>query len=81
MSDSSLLSEMTPRQRALHMLGQYLNAELAILNGAQSYTISGKTINRANLGDIVRQRKYWERQLSILNGGNARKIRNVRVRD
>lgn len=80
MSDS-LLSEMTPKQRATYMFNMYLNAEIAILNGAQSYTISGKTINRANLGDIVRQRKYWERQLSILNGGNARKIKNVRVRD
>lgn len=76
-----LLSTMTAKQRAVHMLNLYLNAEIAILNGAQSYTISGKTINRANLGDIVRQRKYWERQLSILNGGNARKIRTVRERD
>ncbi|QHJ78111.1 MAG: hypothetical protein [Bacteriophage sp.] len=75
-----LLSVMTPKQRATYMFNMYLNAEIAILNGAQSYTISGKTINRANLDEIVRQRKYWERTLSILNGGTARKIKNVHVR-
>lgn len=74
------ISEMTPKERAKYMYSMYLNAEIAILNGAQSYTISGKTINRANLADIIRQRKYWERQLSMLNGGSARIIRTVTVR-
>lgn len=74
------VSEMTPKGRAKYMYSMYLKAEVAILNGAQSYTISGKTINRANLADIIRQRKYWERQLSILNGGSARIIKTVTVR-
>lgn len=73
------VSEMSPKKRAKYMYSMYLNAEIAILNGAQSYTISGKTINRANIADIIRQRKYWERQLLILNGGNARKIKTVLV--
>lgn len=75
------LSAMTKRERAKYMLNLYLNAEIAIINGAQSYTISGKTITRANLHDIILQRKYWENQLSILNGGSARKFRTVNVED
>ena len=74
------VSEMTPKERAKYMYSSYLNAEIAIINGAQSYSISGKTLNRANLADIIRQRKYWERQLSILNGGSARIIKTVTVR-
>jgi len=74
------ISEMTSKERAKYMYNSYLNAEIAIINGAQSYSISGKTLNRANLADIIRQRKYWERQLSMLNGGSARIIRTVTVR-
>lgn len=74
------ISEMTSKERAKYMYSSYLNAEIAIINGAQSYSISGKTLNRANLADIIRQRKYWERQLSILNGGSARIIKTVTVR-
>ena len=75
------LSSLTPKQLATHMFNQYLNAETAILAGAQSYSISGKTLTRANLADIVKQRKYWENKLAILDGGSARKIRTVYVRN
>lgn len=74
------LSSMTPKQVASHMFNLYLNAETAILAGAQSYSISGKTITRANLNDIVKQRKYWENKLSVLNGKSARKFRTVLAR-
>lgn len=75
------LSIMTPKQLAAHMFNLYLRAETAILNGAQSYSISGKTITRANLNDVVKQRKYWENKLAALNGRSARKFRTVYVRD
>ena len=75
------LSSMSKIERAKYMLNLYLNAGIAIIHGAQSYTISGKTITRANLHDIILQRKYWENQLSILNGGSARKFRTVKVED
>lgn len=75
------LSIMTPKQLAAHMFNMYLNAETAILAGAQSYSISGKTITRANLNDVVKQRKYWENKLASLNGRSARKFRTVYVRD
>jgi len=74
------LSTMTPIDRAKYMYEQYLKAELAILGGAQSYSIAGKTINRANLNDVIRQRNYWEGKVAILSGKKARKIRTVHTR-
>lgn len=79
MTDTDLTA-MTPKQLATYMFNKYLQAEQAILSGAQSYSISGKTITRANLADIVKQRKYWENKLAILNGSSARKIKTVHTR-
>lgn len=53
----------------------YLEAEEEILK-SQSYTIDGQMLTRANLNDIVRQRKNWENQKeTLLSGeGNERRI-------
>ena len=53
----------------------YLEAEEEILK-SQSYTIDGQTLTRANLNDIVRQRKNWENQKEVLlsGEGNGRRV-------
>ncbi|WP_392559342.1 DUF6148 family protein [Orbus mooreae] len=74
-------SQMTPKARAKYLINEYTNAEIAVLSGAQSYTISGKSLTRANLVDIRNGRKYWEAELARLNGKSARRFRQLRVRD
>lgn len=53
----------------------YLEAEEEILK-AQSYTIDGRTLTRADLNSIVRHRRNWENQKQILlsGEGNERRI-------
>ncbi|MBR8701449.1 MULTISPECIES: hypothetical protein [unclassified Fusobacterium] len=56
----------------------YLEAEEEILK-SQSYTIDGQTLTRANLNDIVRQRKNWENQKEILLSGEGNERRIYRL--
>lgn len=59
------------------MLAEYLAAESAVLKG-QSYTIKDRTLTRANLSAITKERKYWETKVdAITNGGSIRVRRSV----
>lgn len=53
--------------QATDMLALYIAAEKAVLNG-QSYAISGRSLTRANLSEITKNRAYWQ---GIVNKENA----------
>ena len=57
-------------QAARDRLTAYKEAELSILRGAQSYTISGQVLTRANLAEIRKGIKEAQNDLlMLLNGG------------
>ena len=58
---------------ASEMLGLYLEAERSILTN-QSYTIKNRTFTRANLSEVVQERKRWQQYLDSLNGGGGIRI-------
>ncbi|WP_438770036.1 DUF6148 family protein [Brevibacillus sp. JB24b] len=43
-------------------LDAWLECELAI-SSSQSYSISGKTLTRANLKEVMEQIRYWQNQV------------------
>lgn len=45
-------------------LHEYMEAETAILSGAQSYSIGGRSLTRANLKDIRDGIVFWKSELS-----------------
>lgn len=45
-------------------LTSYQNCELAILDGAQSYSIGGRNLTRANLNEISDMIKYLEKEIA-----------------
>jgi len=51
-------------------LAQYKAARTAILSGAQSYTISGRSLTRANLSEIQTEIKQLEGRIFKLQSGN-----------
>lgn len=51
---------------ATEMYSLYLEAEKKILRG-QTTEIDGRRITRANLADVVRERKIWERRVNNEN--------------
>ncbi len=59
-------------------LRQYLDAERAILSGAQSYTLEGRSLTRANLSEI---RKAIEEMLAdgVTPDGVMKKQRTLRA--
>lgn len=62
----------TELEQVTTLLSQYLAAEAAILSGAQSYTIGGRSLTRAHLDVIVRERKELEQRKRGLEGGGIR---------
>ncbi|MGQ7245466.1 hypothetical protein ACUN9V_18660 [Salinicola sp. V024] len=58
---------MTPTQQAQSMVGFYIEAETAVLQG-QSFSKNGRTLTMANLGEIRKGREYWERRVQQLRG-------------
>ena len=69
---------MTLQERikeAQEMRTAYIKAELAVLKG-QSYNIGGQSLTRANLSEITKARKEWEKRLSFLRK-EAQIIRRV----
>ncbi|WP_110933821.1 hypothetical protein [Paenibacillus bouchesdurhonensis] len=67
---SSRLSELKIRY------SQYIACEAAILSGAQSYSISGKNLTRANLSEIARMIKYLEKEIAAEEAVSQGKGRN-----
>lgn len=66
--------------QAQEMLGLYIEAEKAILKG-QSYTIKDRTLTRANLSHVVKERKYWLRMCRSLSGLGSMQVSRVVIRD
>ncbi len=56
-------------------LDMWLEAESAVAVN-QSYTIGGKTLTRANLGEIRKQIEYWNSKVSALENAAKNKGRN-----
>lgn len=52
---------------ATEMLALYIDAEKKVLTG-QSYTINGRSLTRANLSEITKNRAYWQ---AMVNKENA----------
>lgn len=59
------------------LLVNYQTAELAILKGAQSYTIKDRTFDRANLKQIVSEKKQLENEIALLERGGRKILRVV----
>lgn len=57
-------------------LALYLEAEKAIIDGAQSYTISGKNLTRADLGKIADMIRYLEKEIAVETSKVSGKGRN-----
>ncbi|PAD73902.1 DUF6148 family protein [Paenibacillus campinasensis] len=45
-------------------LSQYVACESAILSGAQSYSIAGRSLTRANLSEISSMIRYLENEIA-----------------
>ena len=77
-----LQTQLTDKQT---LLEAYKAAELSILGGAQSYAIGSRSLTRANLAEVTRERKRLEEEVlaieaAIANGGR-RKVVRVILRD
>lgn len=59
---------------ATEMLALYIEAEKRVLKG-QSYSIAGRSLTRANLSEITKNRDYWQSRVDQENatkkGGNT----------
>lgn len=59
---------------ATDMLALYITAEKKVLSG-QSYTINNRSLTRANLSEITKNRQYWQtqvnRETAATQGGNS----------
>lgn len=62
-------AEFTPRERLQYQLEEVEAAISAILMGAQSYSIAGQSLTRANLGDLL---KFKRQLVTSLSGGGLR---------
>ncbi len=58
-------------ETAKEMYSLYLNAEKAIVSGAQAYSIGNRQLTRANLTEIVEMRKEWGNLVERLFQGNG----------
>jgi len=59
-------------------LTEYLAAESAVL-GNQSYTLNGRSVTRANLGEIRDGISYWDEKVKTLDMKASGRSRAVRV--
>ena len=64
--------------KVVERLEKYEAAEIAILDGAQSYSIGNRTLSRAELNTITKQiERLKKEQLKLLNYGAVRLQRVV----
>lgn len=61
------------KELAIEMLSLYIEAEKAILIN-QSYTVKNRSFTRANLDEVVRERKRWQQYVDSLNGNKSIRI-------
>ena len=58
----------TELETAQDMYSRYIEAEKAILGG-QSYSIAGRSLSRADLAEVTRQRNFWYAETKRLGRG------------
>lgn len=58
-------------QQAEAKLATWLAAEDAIANRGQSYSIAGRSLSRADLGEIRESIDYWDKKVTALSAGTA----------
>lgn len=71
---------MTKKERIEQLRTEIQQAEegiKAILLGAQSYSIAGQTITRANLDSITKYKNELVKELTILTKGTLRRTHRV----
>jgi len=59
----------------------YLDAIDALLTGAQSYSIAGRTVTRANLKDLEAGLKFWEGKVIELSPTTNPRVTYVQYSD
>lgn len=59
-------------------LDAWLEAELKVCQG-QSYQIGSRKMERANLGEIREQIKFWEKRVARLQQGGSYRRRVARI--
>ena len=67
--------------QAKSRLALYIQAEIAILGGAQSYSIGNRTLSRADLGDIAKMIKTLNTECLKLQRAPGMATQRVVVRD
>ncbi|WP_430146019.1 DUF6148 family protein [Paenibacillus cisolokensis] len=80
---------MSPTEARLEILRtrlqQYIDCEVAILSGAQSYSIGSRSLSRANLSEISDMIRYLEKEIALeeakANGRGRNKVVGVIPRD
>jgi hypothetical protein len=58
------------------MLTLYIDAEKHVLQG-QSYTIKDRTLTRADLATITKERRRWQALVDSLTSGGSVRVRRV----
>ena len=72
---------MDKLQRYTKRLDAYYNAETAILEGAQSYSVGSRNLTRANLKDIEEMIEYLEKAISTEKAKGRNKVFSIIPRD
>ena len=62
-------------------LDAWLEAELAVAEGGQSYTIGTRTLTRANLKEIRDMIDYWRAKLNRAENGGKIRLSRARICD
>ena len=60
-------------------LKTWLDAELAVATGGQSYKIGTRSLTRADLPDIMAQIKFWRNEVARLQSGASGGSRVLRA--
>lgn len=65
-----------PTRTAAEMLALYEDAIAKVLAG-QSYSMGGRTLTRANLGELQEGQQYWARRAARASNGGVKIRRGV----
>ena len=67
----------TELETVTSLLSAYLEAEAALVGGAQAYSIGNRSLTRADLAVVQRERKNLEIRKKALEGGGIRPRRVI----
>lgn len=72
------MAEPWTLEQAQEHLATWLAAETACA-GSQSYTISGRSLTRANLAEIRRSISFWRNECERLQAGHGAGVRVMHI--